>query len=61
MFLSGLFWFFCNLLQQNISVELHIISMLKCFLFQLGEADAASCIEIFNLNIDDEGLAIVIT
>ena len=31
-----------NLLQQNISVELHMIEMLKQFSLQLGEAGAAS-------------------
>ena len=29
------------ILQQNISIELHMISMLKQFSLQLGEADAA--------------------
>ena len=38
-------------LQQNISIELNIIQMLKPFPSKLGEANTASIFDILNFNI----------
>ena len=49
-------------LQQNVSVELHMIYMLKQFPLQSGEAGAAaSWFDIFNLDINDGEPAIATT
>ena len=43
-------------LQQNVSVELYMIQMLKQFPLQLGEAGAASWFDVLILDIINEGL-----
>ena len=49
------------LLQQNISVELHMIEMLKQFPLQLSEGDAANIFDVLKLDIINGGPASAIT
>ena len=47
------------LLQQNISVELHIDQKLNQFLLQLGVADTASLFNILNLDTINRALLLL--
>ena len=49
---------FYDLLQQNVSEELHMIEMLKQFCLELGEAGAANWFDIRNLDVINYAITI---